>query len=302
MSKLYIKRKYGQIPNDILNDPKLSFKAKGLFGFLQSKPNGWQFSVYRIIKQTKDRRDSIETGIKELENSGNLQREPVKNNKGQWNGYNYILYENQQVGGLTLHKNSSSLAEKPFAEKPLAEKPLADNLSTLSKKDYSNKDSSKKDRRVPIRMGTAKPNSNQKENPMKVEIANIDGEQMQIIPNLIPNGNSLLVGSAPKTYGNQSINEVLLYLKEKAGFIDGAVIKQRQICYTFIRRVKKLIKDMNGDISDDGVVDGCKWIIDLASVDKFHSKNFGRMQYLSDNIGTIVRSARSGKEKTIIGL
>ncbi len=141
--------------------------------------------------------------------------------------------------------------------------------------------------------------SSQKKNI--IEISN-DKEQMQIIPNLIPDGNSILVPSAPKTYGNQSINEVLTYLTKKAGFVDGATKKQRWDCHTFICRVKKLIKSMDGDISDNSVVDGCKKIIDMASVDKFHSRRFGQIQYLSNNIGTIVRSSRNDKGKTIIGL
>lgn len=130
MSKLIIKNRYGVVPNDILNNKKLSFKAKGLFGFLQSKPNGWDFSVERISNQTKDGKDSVSTGIKELEKIGVLKRKPVKNKKGKWNGYDYIL------------------SDYPFSENPSTDKPLAENGGTLSNKDNSKKDISNKDKEL----------------------------------------------------------------------------------------------------------------------------------------------------------
>jgi hypothetical protein len=44
MSKLkkYV-RNYTQVPNDIINDKRLSLKAKGLYLFLVSKPDNWDF-------------------------------------------------------------------------------------------------------------------------------------------------------------------------------------------------------------------------------------------------------------------
>jgi len=30
--------KFGTVPDSVLNDPKISFKAKGLYAYIQSKP------------------------------------------------------------------------------------------------------------------------------------------------------------------------------------------------------------------------------------------------------------------------
>lgn len=126
MSKLKIKNNYGITPNIILNREDLSLKAKGLFGFLQSKPDGWKFSVARIEQQTKDGKDAIKYGLQELEKMGYLQRIPIKNKEGRWGGYDYVL------------------SEKPFTEKPSTGKPFTENLSSFSKKDNSKKEVVKK--------------------------------------------------------------------------------------------------------------------------------------------------------------
>ena len=117
MSKLFIKNKYGQIPNSILNNPDLSFRAKGLWAYMQSKPDGWSFSVERITQQTREGKSAIRESMKELEKHRLLRREPTKNAVGKWNGYNYTLYE------------------KPFADIRLTEKPSTGNYDTFSNKD-----------------------------------------------------------------------------------------------------------------------------------------------------------------------
>ena len=92
MSKLYIKRKDGQIPNDLLNRPDISFKAKGIWAYLQSKPDGWSFSVDRIASQAQEGKTAVSAGLRELQNEGYLIREPSqKNAAGQWTGYDYNL-------------------------------------------------------------------------------------------------------------------------------------------------------------------------------------------------------------------
>ncbi len=127
MSKLYIKTNYGVAPNILLNNKRISLKAKGLFTFLQSKPNEWAFSIGRIAGQTDDGKSAIRSAIKELEEFGYLQRMSIKNEDGRWNGYDYML------------------SEKPLSEKRTSENPMSENLYTLSKKENSKKDISKKD-------------------------------------------------------------------------------------------------------------------------------------------------------------
>lgn len=91
--KLTIKNRFGIAPNELLNNPNISFKAKGLFAYIQSKPDGWDFSVERIQLETKDGRESIISGLQELENEGYLSRNKYQDEKGYWQ-IEYILREN----------------------------------------------------------------------------------------------------------------------------------------------------------------------------------------------------------------
>jgi predicted DNA-binding protein YlxM (UPF0122 family) len=127
-NKIYIKESFGIAPNELLNDENISLKAKGLFTYIQSKPNGWDFSIDRISIQTKDGKKAIRTALKELEDNGYLERMATRNNLGKWSGYDYYLNQ------------------KPFAEKGTTEKRTTGNGYTLSKKDYSKKEIVKKNK------------------------------------------------------------------------------------------------------------------------------------------------------------
>ena len=83
MGRLRKKEKpFGTAPNELLNDKNISFKAKGLFCFIDSKPDNWQFSERRISLQSKDGISSVRSGIKELMDSGYLERNEYRNAKG----------------------------------------------------------------------------------------------------------------------------------------------------------------------------------------------------------------------------
>lgn len=75
MSKLK-KQKTGftQVSNIVLVGNKISLKAKGLYAYLFSKPDGWDFSGDRIAKENKEGRKAIFSGLKELEKYGFIKR------------------------------------------------------------------------------------------------------------------------------------------------------------------------------------------------------------------------------------
>lgn len=88
---------FGTTPNHLLNDKNISLKAKGLYTFIQSKPNNWAFSAERITLQTKDGLDGVKTALKELESHGYLTRRKFKNEKGQWDS-EYALHVFSESG------------------------------------------------------------------------------------------------------------------------------------------------------------------------------------------------------------
>lgn len=130
MGKLIIANNYGITPNEILNNKELSLKAKGLFGYLQSKPNEWKFSTERIASQLKEGEKAIRKILQELEEFGLLKRKKLpKGQDGKWKGYDYILSE-------TINRSP----------KPSLPKQVVPQMgSTANGKDISNKDYSNKD-------------------------------------------------------------------------------------------------------------------------------------------------------------
>lgn len=82
MAKLIIKNRYSVIPNDLVNRSDVSLKAKGLFAYIQGKPDGWDFSAERIAHQLKEGLPAIISTLKELEANGYLWRERIINESG----------------------------------------------------------------------------------------------------------------------------------------------------------------------------------------------------------------------------
>ncbi len=72
---IVIKENYWIVPASVLNSTTLSFKAKGLYAYIQAKPDGWDFSILRMQDETKESRESITSGIKELQDVWLLKRE-----------------------------------------------------------------------------------------------------------------------------------------------------------------------------------------------------------------------------------
>jgi hypothetical protein len=75
---------FTQVANSILNDKNLSFKAKGLFAFIYSKPSGWDFSAERIAAQSGDGETSVTSGLEELESRGYLVRTKLPTGKMEY--------------------------------------------------------------------------------------------------------------------------------------------------------------------------------------------------------------------------
>lgn len=134
MAKLKILNRYATIPNDLLNNDSISLKAKGMYAFIQSKPDDWDFSAERISKQLKEGMPSVKSALQELEANGYLLRKRFHNSKGFWE-IEYLLFENPEVG--------KPLAENQVLGNPPADKPTSGKPSNISNQDYSNKDYNK---------------------------------------------------------------------------------------------------------------------------------------------------------------
>lgn len=71
------------IDKTALEDARLSYKARGILGFLLCKPDGWITNTQNLVNNSdKDGKESVASGLKELEVCGYLRRKRVRDSKG----------------------------------------------------------------------------------------------------------------------------------------------------------------------------------------------------------------------------
>lgn len=105
-------------------EKKMSLKAKGLLSLMLSLPDDWNYSVSGLVTLSKDGKDSVMSALAELEKFGYLSRERLVNDKGQFSGIEYNIYEQPQ--------QEIPIAEKPILDNEDAEKPIAENPTQLN--------------------------------------------------------------------------------------------------------------------------------------------------------------------------
>lgn len=64
---------YAQINKKVLEDPRLSYKAKGIMAYLLSRPDDWIVRHKDLVNRSTDGKDSVSSGLKELKQLGYLQ-------------------------------------------------------------------------------------------------------------------------------------------------------------------------------------------------------------------------------------
>lgn len=151
MKKLKHKNPFTAVPNRVLSCSKISFKAKGIYAYLFSKPDGWVFYNNAIMKETSEGLNSFRSGIKELVESGWLIKKQIILENGRFGGTEFELsIEGPMcdfVDTVTQEKQEKS-EDLPHTEKPHTEKPHTENHTPykeiLNKKIYNIKNNTLK--------------------------------------------------------------------------------------------------------------------------------------------------------------
>lgn len=68
---------YVMLNKGFLNNPKLSWKAKGLLAYLLSKPDDWKVILEHLYTQSPDGEKSVRSGINELKEYNHVMKYPV---------------------------------------------------------------------------------------------------------------------------------------------------------------------------------------------------------------------------------
>ena len=127
---------YVMIDRDVFQDQSLSWKAKGLMGYLLSRPDDWTVRMGDLAKRSPDGMASVRSGIKELEAAGYLTRQRIQVERGYFHwlievhevpiqpstidpSIGFPSMDNPQVENRTLL--STDLTETDCTKKPTPE-------------------------------------------------------------------------------------------------------------------------------------------------------------------------------------
>ena len=83
---------YVMIDRRPVDNPNLSFKAKGLLTYLMSRPDGWEVSIADLVKHGKDGEAAIRAGLKELREVGHM-RYTTSRKEGRITGWLIEVFE-----------------------------------------------------------------------------------------------------------------------------------------------------------------------------------------------------------------
>ena len=152
-------KSYMVISNHVFEDPNLTLKAKGLFGYLWSRPDDWNFFITELVIHFKGGRDQAMSALDELEKAGYLLRSRVRNELGQLTNKSTWLLSDipkktwiEQKKKFSAKKKSSAKKKKvvkkqvqrstpnksvdkstkPKSENPTLEKPMLENPTLLN--------------------------------------------------------------------------------------------------------------------------------------------------------------------------
>ena len=88
------KKRFSIIDNQVLEDKRISFKARGLLIYMLSKPDDWKFYPEELAKHSnREGVKAINSALQEMEQVGYLIRRRKRDNRGHFKGIDYLLSE-----------------------------------------------------------------------------------------------------------------------------------------------------------------------------------------------------------------
>ena len=111
---------YIKMAEDAFEDENLSFKAKGILGYLMSKPDNWRCQVKDLMKHAKDGNDSIKAGLRELREHGYITKEIMRNDNGAISHWDETIFETPQEHAKELFKKQENRRKISQAKKKIA--------------------------------------------------------------------------------------------------------------------------------------------------------------------------------------
>jgi hypothetical protein len=105
-----------------LEDERLTWEARGLYGFLLAKPDNWQISLKHLTRSSPAGYDKTKRILSELVDFKYIRKEERRNQHGQFSFPAYTIYELPYDGHFTGGENPPTV--KPPAAESGADSPL----------------------------------------------------------------------------------------------------------------------------------------------------------------------------------
>lgn len=109
------------LPNQVLRDHRLSWKARGLLAYLLSMPDMWRTNSSHLAKAGPDGREAVRTALAELEQAGYLRRERRQGTDGRWTTTTYVFDTAQDTVHDTV--DNQPVSHTPTCDYPTPVKP-----------------------------------------------------------------------------------------------------------------------------------------------------------------------------------
>ena len=137
-------RGYTVMSNHHLRNAELSLKAKGLLSMMLSLPEEWNYTTRGLAAICKEGTDCIGSALKELEKTGYIVRNRIRDNKGKIVDVEYVIYETPRKPDPACPHEESPDTDCPDTENPDMDNPGLENQPQLNK-DISSNYQQKKD-------------------------------------------------------------------------------------------------------------------------------------------------------------
>jgi hypothetical protein len=90
--KVYKNKSYTTIGLKAVEDPRLSWKAKGLHLYLYSRPSGWQIRYTDLLRRSRDGKSSLQRAVEDLKRHGYLRISQIRK-QGKFERSLWEVYE-----------------------------------------------------------------------------------------------------------------------------------------------------------------------------------------------------------------
>jgi hypothetical protein len=111
-----------------IENPRLSWKAKGILSYLLSRPDDWEINIYDLTNRSTDGEAAVRSGLKELRDANHVVYKGREYKDGRIIKSVWVVYEKPQLDSENQHE------EKLHEENhPLNNKDSTDNESSKEK-------------------------------------------------------------------------------------------------------------------------------------------------------------------------